>query len=318
MYRALSSSTTTTTTGECIDYRRGWAWQQLLLNRRLDARRRLASEGEGSSHPLSAREDRLVGADDPDIVMLLEHQHVYTLGRGADEKHLTFLRGIKQDDPRHREEDRRRLARTSRGPGSARLSLDRRQCNVPASDPSIEAAVERLCQGAFPVVAPNGAPIYRVERGGECTYHGPGQLVVYPMLDLKRQRKADLHDFLRKLEEVVIQTLRVYGIDGVRDEINTGVWVGQSKIAAVGVSSSRWITTHGFALNVGPDLGYFDTSVILPCGIDGRGVTSIRQILVERDEFVPTVQDVARVALEQLTRAFDLNVVLSRELSPRK
>jgi lipoyl(octanoyl) transferase len=300
VYSALSPSSLT---GEFMDYVRGWAWQQLLLNRRLDARRRLDGE------------DAPWDPDDPDIVMLLEHQHVYTLGRGADERHLTFLCDDKPDDPRRREEDRRRLARTARGPGSARLSLDRRHGHVPADGTALEVAVENLCLGACPVLAPNGAPIYRVERGGECTYHGPGQLVVYPMLDLKRQVKADLHNYLRKLEEVLIQTLGVYGISGVRDDVNTGVWVGQRKIAAVGVSSSRWITTHGFALNIGPDLGYFDTSVILPCGIDGRGVTSIREILMERHELVPAVQDVARVALDQLTRAFDLNVVKTREIS---
>jgi lipoate-protein ligase B len=310
-----------------MDYVRGWAWQQLLLNRRLDARRRLGREEDGDtcdhSSPSDDRDDSR-GLDDPDIVMLLEHQHVYTLGRGADERHLTFLCDDDDtpDDPRsgrRRDEDRLRLARTARGPGSARLSLDRRHDNhVPADGAALEAAVEHLCRGTRPVLAPNGAPIYRVERGGECTYHGPGQLVVYPMLDLKRQRKTDLHDYLRKLEEAVIQTLRVYGIDGVRDDINTGVWVGQRKVAAVGVSSSRWITTHGFALNVSPDLGYFDTSVLLPCGIDGRGVTSMREILAARDEPIPTVHDVSRVALEQLTRTFDLNVVVSRELSPTK
>ncbi|EEC51903.1 lipoate-protein ligase, partial [Phaeodactylum tricornutum CCAP 1055/1] len=157
-----------------------------------------------------------------DTVLLFEHAPVYTLGRGADENHLT----------------------------------------------------------ASPVLAPNGVPVYRVERGGEVTFHGPGQLVVYPLIDLTREPfQQDLHWFLRKVEEVVIQTLQAYGIDGVRDEMNTGVWVDHRKVCAVGLSSSRWITTHGFALNICPDLTYFDTSIILPCGIDGRGVTSIAQIL---------------------------------------
>jgi lipoyl(octanoyl) transferase len=135
------------------------------------------------------------------------------------------------------------------------------------------------------------------------------------MLDLKRQEKADLHDYLRSVEEVVIRTLDEYGIRGARDDANTGVWVGRDKIAAVGVSSSRWITTHGFALNVRPDLAYFDTSVILPCGIDGRGVTSIDVVLRKQGRDAPTVHEVSRVVLEHLTQVFDLDVESIRDIS---
>ena len=107
-------------------------------------------------------------------------------------------------------------------------------------------------------MALNGVPIYHVERGGEVTFHGPGQLVVYPLLDLRRPPyKQDLHWYLQMVEEVVIQTLLAYEIKGYRDDINTGVWVGKEKVAAVGVTSSRWITTHGFALNVSPDQSFF-------------------------------------------------------------
>jgi lipoate-protein ligase B len=135
---------------------------------------------------------------------------------------------------------------------------------------------------------------------------------------LKRQpgKGADLHDYLRRIEEVVILTLRHYGIRGSRDASHTGVWVGPHKVAAVGVSSSRWITTHGFALNVRPDLTYFDTSVILPCGIDGRGVTSIAEILRYRGEPAPTVSEVSRVVLENLAGEFHLNIELIRDIYP--
>ncbi len=142
------------------------------------------------------------------------------------------------------------------------------------------------------------------------TFHGPSQLVVYPMLDLKQDcYKADLHWYLRKIEDVVIQTLECYNIQGNRDSINTGVWVGPNKICAVGISSSRWITTHGFALNVNPNLDYFDTSVILPCGIEGRGVTSMRQLLQQQDEKVPTIAEVAGVVTEQMQDVFGVEFV---------
>jgi lipoyl(octanoyl) transferase len=325
-----------------MDYVRGWAWQQALLSRRLSIRS--AARGREEEPPAPADDDddpdtaQCRGSsnrddDDPDVVLILEHDHVYTLGRGADENHLTFLSdpgvaGKGGASPRL-DEIRRRLARTSRGAGSARLSVDRRIGAAGGgrdgrdgatearerTEAALEAVVERLCEGVRPVVAPNGVPIFRVERGGECTYHGPGQLVCYPMLDLKRQEKADLHDYLRSVEEVVIRTLDEYGIRGARDDANTGVWVGRDKIAAVGVSSSRWITTHGFALNVRPDLAYFDTSVILPCGIDGRGVTSIDVVLRKQGRDAPTVHEVSRVVLEHLTQVFDLDVESIRDIS---
>ena len=122
--------------------------------------------------------------------------------------------------------------------------------------------------------------VHRVERGGEVTYHGPGQLVMYPVINLNRH-KRDLHWYMRQCEEVVIRTLADYGIEGTRDPEYTGVWVagGTRKIAAMGFSVSRWVTMHGLALNVDADLTPFD--FIVPCGIDeaGRGVTSMREQL---------------------------------------
>ena len=142
------------------------------------------------------------------------------------------------------------------------------------------------------------------------TYHGPKQLVVYPMLNLKTgpSLKMDLHWYLRMIEEVIIQTLAHYNIEGNRDEINTGVWVGTNKVAAVGISSSRWITTHGFALNVDPDLSYFDTSIILPCGIEGRGVTSLGEILRLQDRPIPTVTEVAEVVISIMGKVFSVKI----------
>jgi lipoate-protein ligase B len=121
----------------------------------------------------------------------------------------------------------------------------------------------------------SGIEVYPIERGGDITYHGPGQLVGYPILDLQNYY-TDLHRYLRDLEEVIIRTLDEFGITGHREQEYTGVWVGDKKIAAIGVKVSRWTTMHGFALNVNTDLSYFNR--IIPCGIFHKGVTSMEQI----------------------------------------
>jgi lipoyl(octanoyl) transferase len=118
-----------------------------------------------------------------------------------------------------------------------------------------------------------GVELFKAGRGGDVTYHGPGQLVGYPILDLKPDR-CDLHRYLRDLEEVLILTLSDFGLDGDRRDGMTGVWVGDRKLAAIGVRvSSGWITSHGFALNVSTDLRFFDS--IVPCGITEYGVGSM-------------------------------------------
>jgi lipoyl(octanoyl) transferase len=122
-----------------------------------------------------------------------------------------------------------------------------------------------------------GATFYKINRGGDITYHGPGQIVGYPILDLENFF-TDIHKYLRFLEEVIILTLAEYNIKGERSDGETGVWIGVAtpfarKICAMGVRASRWVTMHGFALNVNADLGYFDN--IIPCGIKGKAVTSL-------------------------------------------
>jgi len=122
-----------------------------------------------------------------------------------------------------------------------------------------------------------GATFYKINRGGDITYHGPGQIVGYPILDLENFF-TDIHKFLRFLEEIIILTLAEYGLKAERSPGETGVWLGVGtpfarKICAMGVRASRWVTMHGYALNVNADLGYFDN--IIPCGIRGKAVTSL-------------------------------------------
>ena len=122
-----------------------------------------------------------------------------------------------------------------------------------------------------------GATFYKINRGGDITYHGPGQIVGYPILDLENFF-TDIHKYLRLLEESIILTIAEYGLKGERSEGETGVWLGVGtpfarKICAMGIRASRWVTMHGFALNVNANLGYFDN--IIPCGIRGKAVTSM-------------------------------------------
>jgi lipoate-protein ligase B len=160
-----------------------------------------------------------VAGEIPDTLLLLEHPHVYTLGRSG-----------------HAE-------------------------NVLLDEAALAAA---------------GAELFWVDRGGDVTYHGPGQLVGYPIVHLARFGK-DTHAHLRRIEEVLIGALAEFGLEGRRDPEYTGVWVGEEKIAAIGVRVSRWVTSHGFALNVDPDLTYFAN--IIPCGIRHKGVTSLARLL---------------------------------------
>lgn len=132
-----------------------------------------------------------------------------------------------------------------------------------------------------------GIEVCETGRGGDVTYHGPGQIVGYPVMDLRPDR-CDVHRYVRDLEEVMIRTCQSHGVAAVRIDGLTGAWVGAEKIGAIGVRISRWITSHGFAFNVNTDLRFFD--LIVPCGLHGHGVTSLCQVL-RRPAAISKVED---------------------------
>ena len=160
---------------------------------------------------------RIAGEIDRDVLLLLEHNPVVTLGRSSKDKHVVASRSF---------------------------------------------------------LAEHGVDLFEVERGGDVTFHGPGQLVGYPIIDLKQHRQ-DLHWYLRTLEQALISTLSAFEIAAELKAGYTGVWTGGRKIASIGVHARDWVTWHGFALNVTTDLSYFD--MIIPCGIPGVVMTSIEK-----------------------------------------
>jgi len=188
--------------------------------------------------------ERVAAEDLPGVLLLLEHPHVYTLGRRGSRDDIL----VTQD----------RLA---------------------------ELRVE----------------VHHADRGGEVTYHGPGQLVGYPVVNLRRWGGGPLR-FVRSLEEVLIATLNEFGIEAGSEQRPTGVWVGDAKISAIGVKVSRGVATHGFALNVGPDLSYFDH--IVPCGMPDGRVASMESVLGE----TVSVGSVIPVVARHFGRVFGLDM----------
>ncbi len=194
----------------------------------------------------------------PHLFLLVEHPHVYTLGKNGNISHLL-------------------------------LSEERLQAI--------------------------GAAFFPIDRGGDITYHGPGQLVGYPILDLNRLF-TDLHRYLRTLEEIIIRTCATYGIEAYRVPGRTGVWTGASgeerKICAMGIRTSRWVTMHGFAFNINTQLEYF--SYIIPCGIADRGVTSLAKELGHPvDE-----EEVKAEILRHFEELFDVDLTLLKGPAARQ
>lgn len=188
---------------------------------------------------------RISGAIPQDVLLLIEHPPVVTLGRSSKQKNLV-------------------------------------------SSPAF--------------LASKGVELFEVERGGDVTFHGPGQLVGYPVFDLKRHR-LDLHWYLRSVEEALIRTLSQYGIPGERSTGYTGVWTKGRKIASIGVHARDWVTWHGFALNVTTDLSYFD--FIVPCGIVGVEMTSIEKETAAS----PALDEVSGFAAQEFGTLFGLSCV---------
>jgi lipoyl(octanoyl) transferase len=184
--------------------------------------------------------------------------------------------------------DVRRLGRVPYAQGldlQARLVADRQAGRIPDTllllehDPVFTLGRNARAEHVlFPEaeLRARGFEVFETGRGGDVTYHGPGQIVGYPILDLTPDR-CDVHRYVRDLEEVLIRTCAGYGVAAGRVAGMTGAWVGEAKIAAIGVRIARWVTSHGFAFNVGGDTAPF--GLIVPCGIRGRGVTSLERLL---------------------------------------
>ncbi|WP_248662752.1 lipoyl(octanoyl) transferase LipB [Fuchsiella alkaliacetigena] len=147
-----------------------------------------------------------------------------------------------------------------------------------------------------------GISVYETNRGGDITYHGPGQLVGYPILNLK-EHQQDLHWLLRNYEEVFIRVLKDLGIKAKRIEELTGVWVGEKKITAIGIGVKHWVTYHGFAFNIAPNLEHFN--YIIPCGIVDKGVTSLKELLaaeIKREEII-------KLVIKQFIEVFEMELM---------
>ncbi|MBI2988625.1 MAG: lipoyl(octanoyl) transferase LipB [Deltaproteobacteria bacterium] len=148
------------------------------------------------------------------------------------------------------------------------------------------------------VLCPEEAPVYRTSRGGDVTYHGPGQMVVYPLLDLRSRLRRDVHRYLRNIEIAAIRTIESFGLKAERRPPWTGVWIGERKIASIGIAVRRGITYHGLALNVNTDLSYF--SRIVPCGLSWAEMTSMQK---ELGQEVP-LEEVKKSFLDHFVRRF--------------
>lgn len=223
-------------------YQPVWELQKAIQQRLISQKREQASDIHDSS--LQSNND---------VLLFVEHPHVYTLGKSGDASHL--LKELTELE-----------------------NID--------------------------------AEFIEVDRGGDITYHGPGQIVGYPILDLDRYF-TDIHKYMRCLEEVVIRTCAEYNISAGRIEGLTGVWVEGAKICAMGVRCSRWVTMHGFAFNVNANLNYFNH--IIPCGIDDKDVTSLKKVLGRQvDE-----QDVKNHLANHFTDVFEVNITKSATLYER-
>ena len=184
------------------------------------------------------------GEESNDVLLFVEHPHIYTLGKSGDKAHL--LKGMAE-------------------------------------------------------LAEINAEFIPIDRGGDITYHGPGQIVGYPIFDLDRHF-TDIHKYLRYLEEVIIRTCGDYQIEAGRIKGLTGVWVGEQKICAMGIRCSRWVTMHGFAFNINADLSYFNH--IIPCGITDKDVTSLQALLGHEID----VSEVKEHLIDHFEEVFDISI----------
>ncbi len=215
------------------DYRDVWSLQETVQQRLIEDK-------------LAVRRNQKDRLEWKEVLLLVEHPHVYTLGKSGNDQNML----MSSEQLQHLEAD-----------------------------------------------------FVHIDRGGDITYHGPGQIVGYPILDLAR-REIGIKQYIWSLEQVVIDTLAEYDVKGDRVGDYTGVWVGDAKICAIGIKASRYVTMHGFALNVNTSLQYFD--YIVPCGINHKSVTSLQELLGREID----LGEVKEILIRQIERQFDCNAVL--------
>ncbi len=218
-------------------YRDAWSLQESIQQRIIDDK-------------LAVRRNQKDRLEWDEVLLLVEHPHVYTLGKSGDDQNM--LMG--------------------------------------------EAQLEHL-----------DAEFVQIDRGGDITYHGPGQMVGYPILDLDRH-ELGIKEYIWRLEQSIMDMLAEYKIEAVRVDDYTGVWVDGAKICAIGIKASRYVTMHGFALNVNTDLQYFD--YIVPCGINHKSVTSLQQLLGREME----MKEVKKRLIPHIERQFDCKAKFERSL----
>ena len=222
-----------------MDYQEAWDYQTFLFQQTVDLKIRNRKSEEQGEEQVST----------PNYLLLVEHPHVYTLGKSGQAEHL--------------------------------LVSEKRLRELKAT-------------------------YYPINRGGDITYHGPGQLVVYPILDLAHFF-TDIHKYMRYMEEVIIQVCKLYKVEAGREPGQTGVWIPRqegppAKICAMGVKTSRWVTMHGLAFNVSPDLAYFQH--IVPCGIADKPVTSLEREIGKKVPMAAVKEAVLQAFAQQFEMEF--------------
>lgn len=310
------------------DYLTTYLWQKQLVQAMIEHDRRIEAlqANNQSNDPSINQQIKQLMEQSFDSLLIVQHEPVYTVGRGGQLKHVCPINqpnnsSNHQSDHTVAAEDMKPIQLTDlKQANQWRDQLVDHSDNQLVKQP-INQSTTSLLTSSNSIL---GVPLYRVDRGGSVTHHGRGQLTAYPIINLNHApHRRDLHAHLRSIEQSIIQSIHRFGItQGVwQDSENTGVWIDKRKICAIGLSCSRWITSHGAALNVDIDMSYFDA--ITPCGIEDqeRSVTDLSSEIQRKQSTEPstdqstkpTLDAVASVLSEQFASIWDLELVTTKQ-----